>query len=592
MEAKTGYFVNDRLPSWVTHCYKSIDQGETWIDDRTWKVSFNSDPPSAFYLMRVEKTRFLTSNSLNHDIFAVSNTDFSAVTSNLNTHVGPGYANSIVVYLSSTEDYTEARSATKGMVDYATGTASSVHDLYVLKQDTTLASTLLGSFKAFKQIQIGKTSSFSSLDYFWIELSFFGDYISPDSFNQELSLSSRVEHNNQVLYDVSTDISVQSPIIVSTNFVTGQQYKIKTVGTTDFILIGSIDNEIGTVFTATGPGLGNGTAYQSQIIVSTNFITGQQYEIKTVGTTNFILIGSKDSNIGTVFTATGPGLGNGTAYRVSASPLIEDTYNDNITHPSLSEQVRLDTNGIIRSPTIDKLWDYHRRIVGGTTIAPLKNEADYTSVVPYDWDLFTEVQSIVSNPAISTYKPATNTGIFVRASTPKSLRQLEVDILKTRVNATTVTNYLKDRKVDKGLVANDVGDFITTIGASTTGSTTKTATLTFSSRAIIPVGSSIVVSGVTPIGYNGTWTVTASSTTSVSYEVPATYTSQTIAGTINLSFGSLWQLSTNETDYVDGTYKWSDTSTNVTRDRVFLAADGTFQPVNSTTVFYLPSVDA
>jgi hypothetical protein len=78
------------------------------------------------------------------------------------------------------------------------------------------------------------------------------------------------------------------------------------------------------------------------------------------------------------------------------------------------------------------------------------------------------------------------------------------------------------------------------INASTAASTTPTltatgngttATLTCSTSYTIPVGSTIVVAGVTPGGYNGTFTVTASSSGSVSY-ANATTGAQTVAGTI------------------------------------------------------------
>ena len=44
-----------------------------------------------------------------------------------------------------------------------------------------------------------------------------------------------------------------------------------------------------------------------------SFVTGHVYIITATGTTNFTLIGAADSNPGTVFTATGPGTGTGTA---------------------------------------------------------------------------------------------------------------------------------------------------------------------------------------------------------------------------------------------------------------------------------------
>ena len=78
------------------------------------------------------------------------------------------------------------------------------------------------------------------------------------------------------------------------------------------------------------------------------------------------------------------------------------------------------------------------------------------------------------------------------------------------------------------------------INASTAASTTPTltatgngttATLTYPTSYTIPVGSTIVVAGVTPGGYNGTFTVTASSAGSVSY-ANATTAAQTVSGTI------------------------------------------------------------
>ena len=48
-------------------------------------------------------------------------------------------------------------------------------------------------------------------------------------------------------------------IINAVDLVEGVECKIETVGNTDFIAIGASNNNVGTNFTATGPGLGNGT---------------------------------------------------------------------------------------------------------------------------------------------------------------------------------------------------------------------------------------------------------------------------------------------------------------------------------------------
>jgi hypothetical protein len=68
------------------------------------------------------------------------------------------------------------------------------------------------------------------------------------------------------------------------------------------------------------------------------------------------------------------------------------------------------------------------------------------------------------------------------------------------------------------------------------------ATITFATQvAAFPVGSTVVITGVTPAGYNGTYTVTASTLTTISYlkaTNPGTYASggaATVTGTSTLA---------------------------------------------------------
>jgi hypothetical protein len=77
---------------------------------------------------------------------------------------------------------------------------------------------------------------------------------------------------------------------------------------------------------------------------------------------------------------------------------------------------------------------------------------------------------------------------------------------------------------------------MTTTAASGNGSV---ATLTFAVQASapFPIGSTIIVGGVTPIAYNGTFVVTACTTTTVSYASTATG-SQTVAGKITLALAT------------------------------------------------------
>ncbi|MCK9569543.1 head-tail connector protein [Candidatus Pacearchaeota archaeon] len=56
------------------------------------------------------------------------------------------------------------------------------------------------------------------------------------------------------------------PSVTAGAFVSGTVYRILTVGTTDFTLIGAAANTVGTIFTATGVGAGTGTATISGVI--------------------------------------------------------------------------------------------------------------------------------------------------------------------------------------------------------------------------------------------------------------------------------------------------------------------------------------
>lgn len=74
-----------------------------------------------------------------------------------------------------------------------------------------------------------------------------------------------------------------------------------------------------------------------------------------------------------------------------------------------------------------------------------------------------------------------------------------------------------------------IGNNFATASATCVGTN---ATVTFSGGYLIAVGQTISVKGVTPAGYNGVWTVTASSSGSVTFVVPSTLGSQTVAGTL------------------------------------------------------------
>jgi hypothetical protein len=69
-------------------------------------------------------------------------------------------------------------------------------------------------------------------------------------------------------YDVLN--SGNASTITAGSFVVGEGYKILTVGSTDYTLIGAADNNIGTKFVTTGVGTGTGTATEVLVINKSN----------------------------------------------------------------------------------------------------------------------------------------------------------------------------------------------------------------------------------------------------------------------------------------------------------------------------------
>jgi len=72
----------------------------------------------------------------------------------------------------------------------------------------------------------------------------------------QLDIIATISDGRPVQYELKSGLQA----IVAGNFVVGQTYTIITAGTTDYISIGSANNTVGTIFTATDIGAGTGTA--------------------------------------------------------------------------------------------------------------------------------------------------------------------------------------------------------------------------------------------------------------------------------------------------------------------------------------------
>ena len=66
--------------------------------------------------------------------------------------------------------------------------------------------------------------------------------------------------------DADSIMYEQGYIVTAGSFVAGKIYRIASVGTTNFTLIGAVNNTVGTHFIATGAGTGTGTAELSQTV--------------------------------------------------------------------------------------------------------------------------------------------------------------------------------------------------------------------------------------------------------------------------------------------------------------------------------------
>jgi len=74
---------------------------------------------------------------------------------------------------------------------------------------------------------------------------------------EEATVSLTVPNSDCLLY---LFLKKRASSVVAGAFVVGTTYEIMSIGTTDFTLIGAAANTVGAMFTATGAGIGTGTA--------------------------------------------------------------------------------------------------------------------------------------------------------------------------------------------------------------------------------------------------------------------------------------------------------------------------------------------
>jgi len=107
----------------------------------------------------------------------------------------------------------------------------------------------------------------------------FIDFRTTDAFNDTTGVAGQENYYPDVeVYTAYTAEIVGSTTFTAGTFNIGNVYKIVSIGTTNFTLIGATSNTVGLTFTATGLGSGTGTAIQqltaTQVVILASDITG------------------------------------------------------------------------------------------------------------------------------------------------------------------------------------------------------------------------------------------------------------------------------------------------------------------------------
>ena len=152
-----------------------------------------------------------------------------------------------------------------------------------------------------------------------------------DGITQGVIISVSANAQGRLVFTLN-QIGKKFEIVDAVDIVAGEVYVIldTDAGNTDFTLVGSANNNIGTTFTADDDGSvlgGNGTVIHAiaELVEESagSFVVGETYTITVIGDTIWTDIGSPNNLLGTTFVATGIGAGSGKAERLVD---VQDTY--------------------------------------------------------------------------------------------------------------------------------------------------------------------------------------------------------------------------------------------------------------------------
>jgi hypothetical protein len=111
------------------------------------------------------------------------------------------------------------------------------------------------------------------------------------------------------------------------------------------------DENPGSVLNVGSGTIRNYIATTPAVVAATALVASTEYRILTVGTTDFTLVGAASNTVGELFTATGAGTGTGTASEAAASFLLaldidetDSTFNNNVTITGAFTSLGIDDN--------------------------------------------------------------------------------------------------------------------------------------------------------------------------------------------------------------------------------------------------------
>lgn len=245
----------------------------------------------------------------------------------------------------------------------------------------------------------------------------------------------------EVYTDYTATINA-SPVTDVSALIIGQQYKITTVGTTDFTLLGASANTVGTIFTATSTGLTN----------AGSFVIGDSYKIVTVGNTDFVAIGASSNTIGVTFTATGIGSGNGTALQGTGT-VTAQTYTtvtvsaSHVTGTFAVDQFISDNLSVL--PRNSQIYS-----ISGTDVLTIVVAWSFSTTIPSSSNV-SLIANTISNDDYSLYDGAK----IVFASDANADVRNKIYICHLTSITGTSTPVITLTEIENGLVLPDEGVF-------------------------------------------------------------------------------------------------------------------------------------